>query len=90
MARRFASLVPFYEYERRGSLFDDPPAEIAVRCRAARAPSRFTESGSGDQPADAEVKDGISDLQFTDAYWVPSSTLASASEVGAFVQSRPG
>jgi len=57
MARRFASLVPFYEYdEEQFFCSDDPPAEIAVHRRAAFARlsrlyrERFEPSARRSQP----------------------------------------
>jgi glutamate-1-semialdehyde 2,1-aminomutase len=96
MARRFASLVPFYEYdEARFFCSDDPPPEIAVRRRAAfaRLSRLYGERFKATNRLTAEVKDGISDLQFTDAYRVPfqySRFVREHLEVGAFVQSSSG
>jgi glutamate-1-semialdehyde 2,1-aminomutase len=96
MARRFASLVPFYEYdEEQFFCSDDPPAEIAVRRRAAfaRLSRLYGERFAETNRLTAEVKDGISDLQFTDAYRVPfqySRFVREHLEVGAFVQSSSG
>src|SRR5215475_12272911 len=74
MARRVASLVPFYDYdERRFFCSDDAPEEVVARRRAgfkrlsALYDTRFAETIR----RTAEVSDGISDLQFTDAYRVP-------------------
>ena len=74
MARRVASLVPFYEYdEARIFRSDDAPAEIVERRRegfmrlAAIYRERFAETAR----MTAEVEDSISDLQFTDTYRVP-------------------
>ena len=74
MARRLAALVPFYEYD-EAQFFnsDGAPADIAARRRAgferlsALYATRFAETIR----CSAEVADGISDLQFTDAYRVP-------------------
>jgi glutamate-1-semialdehyde 2,1-aminomutase len=96
MARRLAAMVPFYEYD-EGRFFraDDAPDEIAARREAgfmrlaemyrARYPNtvRLTE----------EVRDGVSDMQFTDAYRVPfqfSRFVRRHLRVGAFVQSSEG
>src|SRR5262245_29847356 len=96
MARRFASLVPFYEYdEARFFSSDDPPAEIVARRRAAfaRLSSLYRERFAATNRLTAEVKDSISDLQFTDAYRVPfqySRFVREHLETGAFVQSSSG
>ena len=74
MARRVASLVPFYEYDdARFFCSDDAPPEIAARRRAgfmrlsALYKARFAETTR----RTAEASGGISDLQFTEAYRVP-------------------
>jgi glutamate-1-semialdehyde 2,1-aminomutase len=96
MARRFASLVPFYAYdEEQFFCSDDPPPEIAVRRRAAfaRLSRLYRERFAATNRLTAEVKDGISDLQFTDAYRVPfqySRFVREHLEVGAFIQSSSG
>ncbi len=74
MARRFAALVPFYEYD-EAQFFrsDDAPEEIAARRRegfmrlAAVFRARYPETVR----LTAEVQDSISDLQFTGTYRVP-------------------
>src|SRR5262245_39907480 len=85
MARRVASLVPFYDYdERRFFCSDDAPEEVATRRRAgferlaALYDARFAETIR----CTAEAADGISDLQFTDAYRVPF-------QYGCVVRRRP-
>ncbi len=66
---RLAALVPFYEYdEKRFFRSDDAPEEIALAARRASCVSR---SCSGAQFAKTtqltdEIRDSISDLQFTD------------------------
>ncbi len=96
LARRIASLVPFYEYdEARFFCSDDAPADIVARRRAAFARlselyrTRFAETARHT----AEVEDSISDLQFTDAYRVPfqySDFVRRHLKAGAFVQSSSG
>jgi glutamate-1-semialdehyde 2,1-aminomutase len=96
MARRIASLVPFYEYdEARFFRSDEAPEEVAGRRRAAfmRLASLYRERFAQTIKLTAEVKDGVSDLQFTDAYRVPfqySRFVREHLEVGAFVQSSSG
>jgi glutamate-1-semialdehyde 2,1-aminomutase len=96
MARRIASLVPYYEYE--GAQFfrcDAPPEEIAVRREAAFRKladlyrSRFAETAR----RTAEFKDGVSDLQFTDTYRVPfqfSRMVRENLQAGSLLQSSSG
>jgi glutamate-1-semialdehyde 2,1-aminomutase len=96
MARRIASLVPFYEYdEDRFFSSDAPPEEVAGRRRSAfmRLSGLYRERFAQTIRLTAEVRDGISDLQFTDAYRVPfqfSRVVREHLEVGAFVQSSSG
>jgi glutamate-1-semialdehyde 2,1-aminomutase len=96
MARRVAALVPFYSYdEDRFFCSDDAPEEIVVRRRAgfkrlsALYDTRFAETIR----LTAEVTDGISDLQFTDAYRVPfqySDKVRADLPSAALVQSTSG
>src|SRR4051794_5713788 len=74
LARRIASLVPFYEYdEHRFFRSDDPPEDIAVRRRDGfqRLASLFRERFARTGALTAQVRSGASDLQFTSAYRVP-------------------
>ncbi len=96
MARRVASLVPFYDYdESRFFCSDDAPEEVAARRRAgferlaALYDARFAETIR----RTAEATDGISDLQFTDAYRVPfqyGRVVRQHLKSAAFVQSSAG
>jgi glutamate-1-semialdehyde 2,1-aminomutase len=96
MARRVAALVPFYDYdERRFFCSDDAPEEVAARRRAgferlaALYDARFAETIR----RTAEATDGISDLQFTDAYRVPfqyGRVVRQHLKSAAFVQSSAG
>ena len=96
MARRPAALVPFYDYsERRFFCSDDAPEEVVARRRAgfkrlsALYDTRFAETIR----RTAEVSDGISDLQFTDAYRVPfqyGRVVRQHLKSAAFVQSSAG
>jgi glutamate-1-semialdehyde 2,1-aminomutase len=74
MARRVASLVPFYEFDAR-SFFraDDAPADVAARRQAGftRLAELYKERFAKSRRLSAKVRDGLSDLQFTDAYRVP-------------------
>ncbi len=96
MSRRVAALLPFYEYgEDRFFCSDAAPADVAARRRdgfmrlSALYEARFADSIR----RTAEVADGISDLQFTEAYRVPfqySRFVRAHLRVGAFVQSSEG
>src|SRR2546430_1298948 len=74
MARRVAALVPFYGYdEDRFFCSDDAPEEIVSRRRAGfkRLAALYDTHFAETIRLTAAVTDGISDLQFTDAYRVP-------------------
>ena len=96
VARRIASLVPFYEYD--DALFfrsDNAPEEVATRRRAGlmRLADLYRTRFPKTLQRTAEVADGISDMQFTDAYRVPfqySRYVREHLRVGAFVQSSSG
>jgi glutamate-1-semialdehyde 2,1-aminomutase len=88
--------VPFYEYdEHRFFSSDGAPDDVAARRRegfrrlSALYQTRFAETNR----RTAEVADGISDLQFTDAYRVPfqySRLVREHLRSGAFLQSSAG
>ena len=74
MARRIASLIPFYEYgEEQFFNSDAAPADVVVRRRAGFHNlaeiyrQRFPKSAQ----LTAEIRDGVSDLQFISTYRVP-------------------
>ncbi len=96
MARRLAAMVPFYEYdERRFFRVDNPPEDIAARREAGfmRLSQLYRERYAETARLTDEVKDGISDLQFTDAYRVPfqfSRFVREHLRAGTFVQSSSG
>jgi glutamate-1-semialdehyde 2,1-aminomutase len=96
MARRVASWLPFYEYDdTRFFCSDDAPAEIAARRRAGfmRLSELYQARFAETIRRTAEVSDGISDLQFTDAYRVPfqySRFVRQHLRSGAFLQSSAG
>lgn len=96
MSRRVAALVPFYDYDEE-TVFrsDGAPGDVAERRRAGFMRlaevyrSRFAET----RRQTAEVRDGISDLQFTDAYRVPfqySQVVRRHLGAGTFVASSSG
>jgi glutamate-1-semialdehyde 2,1-aminomutase len=96
MARRLASLVPFYDYDDdRFFCSDDAPKDVVARRRdgfkrlSALFDTRFAETTR----RTAQATDGISDLQFTDAYRAPfqySRVVRQHLKSGAFVQSSAG
>jgi glutamate-1-semialdehyde 2,1-aminomutase len=96
MARRIAAQVPFYEYDETGFFrSDNPPDDIAARRRAGftRLSELYRQRYAQTAKLTADVKDGISDLQFTDAYRVPfqySRFVREHLKAGAFVQSSCG
>lgn len=74
MSSRIARLIPFYEFgEDRFFASDGAPPEVAKRRQMAfEALARDYEHRFANTIAlKAEIKDAISDLQFTDAYRVP-------------------
>src|SRR5262245_58255289 len=96
MARRIASLIPFYEYDETWFFrSDDAPQEIAERRRAgfARLARLYEERFPKTRLATTKVKASISDVQFTDAYRVPfqySRLVRERLGAGTFVESSSG
>ena len=96
IARRIASLVPFYEYDQTQFFrCDDPPDEIATLRRAGfmQLSELYRVRFAKTIRQTAEVAESISDLQFTDAYRVPFQFRHFAREylnAGVFVQSSCG
>ncbi len=74
MGRRVASLLPFYEFE-RAEFFrsDGAPPDIAERRRAGfdRLSELYRSRFPNTRSLTDEVKDSLSDLQFTSRYRVP-------------------
>jgi glutamate-1-semialdehyde 2,1-aminomutase len=96
MARRVASLIPFYEYdEERFFRSDEPPEEIAARRRAGfmRLSKLYQQRFKETNKLTVEVKPSISDLQFTDVYRAPfqySRFVRQHLSAGAFVKESSG
>ena len=96
MARRFASLVPFYEYDE--ALFfrvDAAPDDIAAARRAGfvRLAGIFAERFKKTADLTGEIADSVSDLKFTSRYRVPfqfSGFVRQHFKPGAFVESSSG
>ncbi|MGC1520041.1 MAG: aminotransferase class III-fold pyridoxal phosphate-dependent enzyme [Steroidobacteraceae bacterium] len=96
MARRFASLVPFYEYdESRFFEADAAPENIAAARRAgfARLAAVFAERFKKTAELTGEIAGSVSDLQFTSRYRVPfqfSAFVRRHFKSGNFVESSSG
>jgi glutamate-1-semialdehyde 2,1-aminomutase len=95
-SRRFAALVPFYEYE-ESQFFaaDDAPGEVANARRAGfmRLASLYAQRFTKSAQMTAEVESGISDLQFTARYRVPfqfSRYVRRHLKAGSFLVSSEG
>ena len=96
MARRFAGLVPFYEYaEEEFFRVDGAPADIAAARRAGFM--RLAGVFAARHPKNAELTQGviggISDLQFTGRYRVPfqfSRFVREHFKTGSFLTSSSG
>jgi glutamate-1-semialdehyde 2,1-aminomutase len=96
IARRVAAMVPFYEYDQQGFFrADEPPEEIALWREAGfrRLSAQFDARFGNTVELTEEIRDGVSDLQFTDAYRVPFQFSRYAREhlkVGVFLKSSSG
>jgi glutamate-1-semialdehyde 2,1-aminomutase len=96
MARRFARLVPFYEYgEDRIFRVDGAPDEVAAARRAGfmRLAGVLASRNAKNAAVTSTVIDSISDLEFTSRYRVPfqfSRFVREHLKAGAFVQSSAG
>jgi glutamate-1-semialdehyde 2,1-aminomutase len=96
MARRFASQVPFYEYD-ESHFFraDGAPDEIAATRRAGfmRLAAVFAERFKKTAALSGEIAADISDLQFTSRYRVPfqfSAFVRRHLKGGSFLESSSG
>jgi len=96
MARRVASLIPYYAYdETRFFRSDGAPDEVEARRRAgfARLADLYRQRYPRTAALTAAAGEGISDLQFTSAYRVPfqySHFVRKHLAIGAFVESSSG
>jgi glutamate-1-semialdehyde 2,1-aminomutase len=74
MSRRLASLIPFYEFD-EAQFFraDNAPDEVAASRRAGfiRLAQLYQEHFAKTRQLTTEVKESLSDLQFTSTYRVP-------------------
>lgn len=95
-SRRFAALVPFYEYgEREFFTADDAPEAVAAERRAGffRLAALFAQRFEKSAAMTASTASGVSDLQFTSRYRVPfqfSSFVRQHFKLGSFLQSSSG
>jgi glutamate-1-semialdehyde 2,1-aminomutase len=96
MARRFASLVPFYDYDdSRFFRADAAPEEVAAARHAGfmRLAAEFAERFKKTADLTGEIAGAVSDLQFTSRYRVPfqfSGYVQRHLKPGAFVESSSG
>ena len=95
-SRRFAKLVPFYEFD-ESQFFraDDAPDEVARTRRAAfmRLASVYAQRFPKSAALTEEVAGGVSDMQFTSRYRVPfqfSRYVKKHFKGGSFLQSSAG
>jgi glutamate-1-semialdehyde 2,1-aminomutase len=96
MSRRLAALIPFYEFdETQFFRADNAPDQVADSRRAGfiRLARLYQEHFAKTRQLTAEVKDGVSDLQFTSTYRVPfqfSRVVREHLSAGSFWQSSSG
>jgi len=96
LSRRIASLIPFYTYDEREVFRSDgAPDEIAKRRRAAfmQLSALYRERFAKTAALTAQVRETISDLQFTSAYRVPfqySAFVRRHLTAGSFVEASRG
>ena len=95
-SRRFAKLVPFYEYDERGFFrADGAPEEVAQRRHAGfmQLAELYRQRFARTAQLTAEVAGTVSDLQFTARYRVPfqfSRIVREHLKGGSFLQSSAG
>src|SRR5690349_41044 len=95
-SRRFAKLIPFYDYdENQFFVADDAPREVGAARREAfdRLAKLFATRFAKSAQASAEVERSVSDIQFTSRYRVPfqfSAFVRRHLKGGNFVQSSSG
>jgi len=95
-SRRFAALVPFYEYtESEFFAADAAPAEVAASRRAGfmRLAALFAQRFEKTASLTAHLQSGVSDLQFTSRYRVPfqfSSFVRQHFKLGSVLEASSG
>jgi glutamate-1-semialdehyde 2,1-aminomutase len=96
LARRLAALAPFYEYDETDFFrSDEAPEAIAALRRAGfmRLSELYHERFAATAALTAQLEQGLSDLQFTNAYRVPFQyrrLVRRHLNAGAFVRSSDG
>ena len=96
IARRVAQLLPFYEFsEEQFFRSDGAPNEIAARRKDGfmRLAKHYCERFAETRRLTAETREGLSDLQFTDAYRVPfqyNRMVQKHLRAGSFLKSSEG
>src|SRR5438034_6315040 len=96
MSRRLARLIPFYEYDEAEFFRSDgaPPALAAKRREGFfRLAGLYQQRFAQTRRLTSEAAEGISDLQFTQAYRVPfqySRLVRQHLGTGAFLKSSQG
>jgi glutamate-1-semialdehyde 2,1-aminomutase len=96
MARRFASLVPFYEYDEAHFFSADAaPGHVAAARREGfmHLAGIFAERYKKTAARTGEIIDAVSDLQFTSRYRVPfqfSRVVREHFKAGVFLESSSG
>jgi len=96
MARRFASVVPYYEYDAQHFFrADAAPDNVAEARRAGfmRLAAVYTERFRETADLTDDIVDAVSDLQFTSRYRVPfqfSRFVREHFKAGVFLQSSSG
>jgi glutamate-1-semialdehyde 2,1-aminomutase len=95
-SRRFAALVPFYEYpDAEFFAADAAPAEVSAKRRAGfmRLAALFAQRYEKTASLTARIQGGVSDLQFTSRYRVPfqfSSFVRQHFKLGSVLESSSG
>ena len=95
-SRRFAALVPFYEYgESEFFNADSAPAEVVAKRHAGfmRLAALFAQRFEKTAALTANIQSGVSDMQFTSRYRVPfqfSSFVRQHFKLGSVLQSSSG
>ena len=96
MSRRLASFIPFYDYDEAQFFSSDgAPGDIVARRRSGfrRLSQLYRERFPKTAALTAEIKGGVSDVQFTDAYREPfqySRMVRENLRAGTFLQSSAG
>jgi len=96
LAKRLARLTPAYEFDRREFFrADDPPEDVAARREQGfeRLSELYRQRFARSAAATADVRDALSDLQFTGSYRVPyqfSRIVRESLPAGNFYESSQG